>query len=90
VPGGIPLAEQAERARTNRIFVAVPMFLVAARVWRSAASAADAGATRASVCPPPTRPSRMNRRPPLPGDSDLADDFSYLGCARARVAAARA
>jgi ubiquinone/menaquinone biosynthesis C-methylase UbiE len=26
------LAEQAERARTNRIFVAVPMFLVAARV----------------------------------------------------------
>jgi hypothetical protein len=25
------LAEQAERARTNRIFVAVPMFLVAAR-----------------------------------------------------------
>jgi hypothetical protein len=25
------LAEQAERARTNRIFVAVPMFLVAAQ-----------------------------------------------------------
>ncbi|MBF6481051.1 SAM-dependent methyltransferase, partial [Nocardia cyriacigeorgica] len=25
------LAEQAERARTNRIFVAVPMFVVAAR-----------------------------------------------------------
>ncbi|MET8311405.1 methyltransferase domain-containing protein [Micromonospora sp. NPDC005173] len=59
------LAEQAERARANRIFVVVPMFLVAAQGWRPTWIEARRGGARVGR-PPPTSPAPG--RPALPGE----------------------